>query len=794
MRLYKTFIPGMKSIKIFPLLFAAMLFLTFISSEAQVKITDGASVTMNSNSVLELESTNKGLLIPRVSVNSLILPAPLSAPVPEGMVIYSFGGAVANGFYYWSGTAWIPFATGSNSQWTTNGSNIYYNTGNVGIGALVPSEKLEVNGNIKIGSATTGTIRATNELVLRQDGDVYGPTILRLRNRNTENGAIFETTDPTYLLVDFIFRNNMNQRNIRLESRAALARTGVPSFHLGGISPDSPTLSLGDNYAAFNKNVKIGSYTSPLTALDVNGKITLRTGAAAGAVLVSDANGTGTWTNPVSLNNVPVTKSVSSALLKTETIVLASGDIILTLPAVTSADDGLEITIKHVGSHTDLITIVPEGGKVIDASTASSLTRWRGRTFIATGSNWIIKERETRADNLFDVSTGASFTTIAEVIEFLNVHMTGPSNVRLGGGTFTIDATQTIDLPYPVTFEGLSYGETNIVAAAGVAGNPMFDCKSESYFKMLNFEAFSNSSGNDAIHFTGSEVYYEVKDAYFTGFNKGIVTTANTDLWLFEIDIEDCTSAGLEIAAGTASGGQMRISETDFFHCGTGINLLSGISEVISIINCSFYNIESGTDIGIQYHPDSFISFNNLMIANNGWNNEGTFISGFDFSRPDGRDADASLIGNVGIEDAKPHSKINVNNNALTTTITNSGTYYKASWINSSVYQNKWDVTGNKMIYQSANSSDGWAIITGNLSNSSPNRVVSMAVVRNGVTATLYGETSLRVITANQPFQFSTVIYIPDLEKNDFLELFVTSSNSSDIITFQDVHWFTNTQ
>ena len=126
----------------------------FVPSNAQVKITDGAVLTMDPNSLLELESTNKGLLIPRISINSLILPAPLTAPVPAGMIVYSLGGTVADGFYYWSGTAWIPFATGIGSQWTTNGTNIYYNTGNVGIGATVPAEPLEVNGNIKIGDAT----------------------------------------------------------------------------------------------------------------------------------------------------------------------------------------------------------------------------------------------------------------------------------------------------------------------------------------------------------------------------------------------------------------------------------------------------------------------------------------------------------------------------------------------------------------------------------------------------------------------------------------------------------------
>jgi hypothetical protein len=307
--------------------------------------------------------------------------------------------------------------------------------------------------------------------------------------------------------------------------------------------------------------------------------------------------------------------------------------------------------------------------------------------------------------------------------------------------------------------------------------------------------AFSNAAGNDAIRLSGSGKYHEIKDCKFTGFNKGVVSTNNNNLWLFDVDFNTCAAAGVEIAAGAASGGSLKISEADFIQCAKGISLLSGVAETVSILNCTFYNTTAGTDIGVLYTPASFTSFTSIFITNNSWNNQGTFFSGFDFTRSDGRDANVFQTNNLGSESENPHCQINVSNNAATTTVTTAGTYYKAIWTNAATSSTcKWTLADNSMTYQPVNGAAVWAVISGNLSVNNNNRVITIGIVKNGVSTTRYGETDLRITTTNQPFQFSTVISISGIRKNDYLELWCTGANNGDIIKFQDIQWFTNTK
>jgi hypothetical protein len=111
--------------------FIALMFAAAIAT-AQTKIKDGtvtgSSALPNANAVLELESAQRGLLMPRVQLQATGNPAPLNAHI-AGMTVYNTATAgtaptnVTPGWYYNDGTRWVQVAV------TSNGWNILYGDG-----------------------------------------------------------------------------------------------------------------------------------------------------------------------------------------------------------------------------------------------------------------------------------------------------------------------------------------------------------------------------------------------------------------------------------------------------------------------------------------------------------------------------------------------------------------------------------------------------------------------------------------------------------------------------------------
>jgi uncharacterized protein (TIGR02145 family) len=144
------------------IIFAFIVCLANIS-KGQVKVGDNSS-TINSNSILELESTNKGILLSRVALTSTNNASPLSAFV-AGMMVYNTATAgtapnnVTPGTYFSDGVRWIRVGNEVDaSKWTNNTSNTQIELSNLSNGTSIrPSgTQLVVSdaGNVGIGTAT----------------------------------------------------------------------------------------------------------------------------------------------------------------------------------------------------------------------------------------------------------------------------------------------------------------------------------------------------------------------------------------------------------------------------------------------------------------------------------------------------------------------------------------------------------------------------------------------------------------------------------------------------------------
>ncbi len=96
-----------------------------------------------SSAVLDIYSTTKGMLAPRLT---LAQRGAIASPA-TGLLVYQTDGVP--GFYYYTGSAWTLISSGSN-QWVSSGSSLYYSSGFTGVGVSNPSSRLTVKDTIEI--------------------------------------------------------------------------------------------------------------------------------------------------------------------------------------------------------------------------------------------------------------------------------------------------------------------------------------------------------------------------------------------------------------------------------------------------------------------------------------------------------------------------------------------------------------------------------------------------------------------------------------------------------------------
>jgi len=166
-----------------------ILFLFALNIHAQQGVAiNTTGVQAHSSAMLDVSSTDKGLLIPRVTTiqrNAIVNPA-------TGLLVYDTD---FKQFWYFEGSIWIPIMgvtgvtgptgpliSGSSGQtirhngtaWIAN-SLLYNNGTNVGINTTSPSDKLHINGNLRFDGSLKANGNAGSQGQLLVSQGTQGP-------------------------------------------------------------------------------------------------------------------------------------------------------------------------------------------------------------------------------------------------------------------------------------------------------------------------------------------------------------------------------------------------------------------------------------------------------------------------------------------------------------------------------------------------------------------------------------------------------------------------------------------
>lgn len=320
------------------LLFTLLLFPLFIQAQVGINTT-----TPDASSMLDINATDKGLLIPRVSIPNLNAAAPVTAPATS-LLVYNTNVTTGTGFYYWDGTKWTPF-TGGISHWTKVGNDIYNNnTGNVGVGTTTPTTKFHIENSAGATVApfldgfedntippftTSGT--GGNWTTTNTAGE------FNIGSRGAKSGSGVSSGISTLeLAVSIPTGGSAFSFNYRVDSES---NYDYLRFYIDGVQQNQWAGTVA--WATFNGTLTAGSHilswkyekdSSSNTGLDrafidnvsiasttvLNPVIKIVDGSqAAGKVLTSDATGNATWqsiTNS-SISDIPTMATVQGMVI-----------------------------------------------------------------------------------------------------------------------------------------------------------------------------------------------------------------------------------------------------------------------------------------------------------------------------------------------------------------------------------------------------------------------------------------------------------------------------------------------
>ncbi len=217
----------------------------------------------NASAMLDVSSTNKGILIPRMTTAQR---DGISSPA-TGLQIYN---TTNNGLEFYNGSVWASVSGTGGSQWTTSGNNIYSsNAGNVGIGVSNPDFPLVSKGRIRIRDSGNNESAG---IWFNKNGNTALNTFIGIDLSN--NFGIYSPT-----LNKNMFTADMTTGGVRIEG-PNVANATTKMLSLGGygkVEIDAPGIVGGRFSILENGNVGIG-VSNPAEKLEIAGNVKINNG------------------------------------------------------------------------------------------------------------------------------------------------------------------------------------------------------------------------------------------------------------------------------------------------------------------------------------------------------------------------------------------------------------------------------------------------------------------------------------------------------------------------------------
>jgi len=491
--------------------------------------------TSTPNALLDVTSTSDGVLIPRVALTGTGSASPLTSPAVSTLVYNtatagSGATAVAPGFYYWNGSAWVAFIdnsslTGSTTVSNTSSANTLSTTVNGVTGSTVPLINTNVvsqNGSGQLISTINGVGSTPYTAVISGDvtGDLGASTVRKIQG--------------TPVTVSSLADGNLMQYNASGTDWVNV----TPAAILGATTTNTLALS-----------------TNTLTST-VNG-VPATSSAVSGVSNTSSVNTLSTTVNGVTGSTVPIVNSISNAssvntLTTTVNGQASSGASIINSNALGLSGTSLTATINGVASNALDISSVDKNiynsdGTLTGARTVSlagnSLNFTGGNVGVGIASpqtNLDVLGVEFIRDNATLSSVGSAFKIIASA----GTNYIESAGAGMGSGTaadllftgmngspllMTIKSTgsvgigiaipgYTLDLNQGTFGFGANDVRTEVLLDAGLQGNAGaqsgffqndgstvtdYPAGSSGWMHIIDCR-HSNSTNNYAMQFTGS--------------------------------------------------------------------------------------------------------------------------------------------------------------------------------------------------------------------------------------------------------------------------------------------------